>query len=262
MSLMTGTLWCARTVVALAALLVAGLPAALLTTEAAAPSAKLDFKLPKSTTLGEPAIMTARLFNTTGYRIMADFGVGDQTEFVFLHSRPDGSKVRVTPSLMPTRGVRTSRLMLRDTSYTASVVLDEWLDLSQIGRHALDVEFRGSVRIDGGDAAGLKRTTRLGIEVKPRDTAQLEKRGADWLKQISTLSPDNESRVASLALAMMRDPVAVPYLELAATRTRSGQFIAPLKSMGTPEARGALERLAKGPDPEVRALAQKALDGR
>ena len=65
--------------------------------DAAAPSAKLDFKLPKSTTLGEPAIMTARLYNTTGYRIMADFGVNDQTEFVFLQARPDGSKVRVTP---------------------------------------------------------------------------------------------------------------------------------------------------------------------
>lgn len=262
MSLMKATTWCARGVVALAALLVAGLPADRPIAEAAAPSAKLDFKLPKTTTLAEPAVMTARLFNTTGYRIIVDFGVGDQTEFVFLHSRPDGSKVRVTPSLMPTRGVRTSHLMLRDTSYTASVVLDEWLDLSQVGRHAMDVEFHGSVRIDGGNAAGLKRTAKLGIEVKPRDAAQLEKRGAEWLKQISTLSPDNDSRVAGIALAMMRDPVAVPYLELAATRTRSGQFINPLKSMGTPEARGALERLAKSPDPEVRALAQKALDGK
>ena len=259
---MTGTLWRAPAAMALWALLVAGLPTELRTTEAAAPSAKLDFKLPKTTTLGEPAIMTARLFNTTGYRIVVDFGVGDQSEFVFVHSKPDGSKVRVTPSLMPTRGVRTSHLMLRDTSYTASVVLDQWLDLSQIGRHALDVEFHGSVRIDGGDAAGLKRTTRLGIEVKPRDAAQLEKRSADWLKKVSTLSPDNESRVAGTALAAMKDPVAIPYLELAAARTRSGQFIAPLKAMGTPEARGALERLAKSPDPDVRALAQKALDGR
>lgn len=238
------------------------LPAGLVTIDAAVPSAKLDFSLPKTTTLGEPAIMTARLFNTTGYRIVVDFGVSDQTEFVFLHARPDGSKVRVTPSLTPASRMRTSHLMLRDTSYTASVVLDQWLDLAQTGRHTLDVEFHGAVSIDGGDPAALKRTARLAIDVKPRDPARLEKRGAAWLKQISTLSPGNDARTAAWALAAMRDPIAVPYLELATTRTRSPQFVDALSSMNSADARGALERLARSQDQDVRSLAQKALSGR
>lgn len=233
-----------------------------LTIEAAAPSAKLDFSLPKSTTLGEPAIMTARLWNTTGYRIMADFGVNDQTEFVFLHSRPDGSKVRVAPSLKPASRMRTSHLMLRDTSYTASVVLDQWLDLLQAGRHMVEVEFHGTVQIDGGDPAAVKRTARLTMDVKPRDPARLEKRGAEWLKQVSTLSPGSDARTAASALAAMQDPIAIPYLELATTRTRSPQFVDALKSMSHPGAREALERLARSQDQDVRSLAQKALGGR
>jgi hypothetical protein len=259
---MTGWLSSGRALVPGLALAWIGLPASPVTIDAAVPSAKLDFRLPKSTTLGEPAILTARLFNTTGYRIVVDFGVNDQTEFVFLHARPDGSKVRVTPSLVPASRLRTSHLMLRDTSYTASVVLDQWLELSQTGPHMLDVEFHGSVQIDGGNPAAVKRTARLAIEVKPRDPARLEKRGAEWLKQVSTLSPGSDARTAASALAAMQDPIAIPYLELATTRTRSAQFVNALKSMNSPHARGALERLARSPDPDVSSLAQKALGGR
>ena len=259
---MTGWLSCGRAMLPAFALASAWLAPGLVSIGAAPPSAKLDFKLPKSTTLGEPAIMTARLFNTTGYRIVADFGVNDQTEFVFLHARPDGSQARVKPSLTPASRMRTSRLMLRDTSYSASVVLDQWLDLSQAGRHTIDVEFHGSVRIDGGDPAGLKRTARLAIDVKPRDPARLEKRGAEWLKQVSTLSPDSSARTAASALVAMQDPIAIPYLELATTRTRSPQFVDALKSMSNPAAREALERLAKSQDQDVRSLAQRALAGR
>lgn len=112
------------------ALALARLLAGHISIAAAPPSAKLDYKLPKSTTLGEPAIMTTRLYNTTGYRVVADFGVNDQTEFVFRQTKPDGSVMRVTPSLTPVSRMRTSHLMLCGTSYTAAVVLDEWLDLS------------------------------------------------------------------------------------------------------------------------------------
>jgi hypothetical protein len=259
---MTLGLSCGRALLPAFAFACIGLLPGPVTIQAAPPSAKLDFKLPKSTSLGEPAIMTARLYNTTGYRIVVDFGVGDQTEFVFLHARPDGSKVRVKPSLTPASRLRTSHLMLRDTSYTASVVLDQWLDVAQIGRHTLDIEFHGSVQIDGGDPAGLKRTTRLMLDVTPRDPARLEKRGADWLKQISTLSPGSDARTAASALAAMQDPVAIPYLELATTRTRSPQFVDALKSMNNSGAREALERLARSQDQDVRSLAQKALAGR
>lgn len=206
--------------------------------------------------------MMTRLNNTTGYRIVVDFGVDDQTEFVFRHTKPDGSVVRVTPSVTPVSRMRTSHLMLRGTSYTASVVLDEWLDLSQTGRHTIEVEFHGSVQIDGGDPAGLNRTARLLIDVTPRDPARLEKRGTEWLKQISTLSPGSDARTAASALAAMRDPVAIPYLELATARTRSATFVDTLKTMNRPDAREALERLARSQDPDVRALAQKALAGR
>ena len=259
---MSGSLSGVRALLPGPALACAWLLAGAVTIGASAPSAKLDFALPKTTTLGEPAIMTARLWNTTGYRIMADFGVNDQTEFVFLQTKPGGGKVRVTPSLTPASRMRTSHLMLRDTSYTASVVLDQWMDLSQTGRHTLEVEFHGTVQIDGGDPAAVKRTARLAIDVKPRDAARLEKRGAEWLKLVSTLSPGSDARTAASALAAMRDPIAVPYLELATTRTRSPQFVNALKSMNSPDARGALERLARSPDPDVSSLAQKALVGR
>jgi hypothetical protein len=259
---MTGLPPTRRAVLTGFALVALALLAGSATIDAGPPSAKLDFKLPKTTTLGEPAIMTAQLYNNTGFRIVADFGIDDQTEFVFSQTKPDGRTARVTPTIAMVPRPRTRHLMLRDTSYTASVVLDQWLDLSQAGRHTIDVEFRGAVQIDGGDPAGVKRAAKLVIDVKPRDAARLEKRGGEWLKRISTLSPGSDARTAATALVAMSDPVAIPYLELAATRTRSPRFIDALRNMPRPEAREALERLARSKDEDVRSLALKALSGR
>jgi hypothetical protein len=225
--------------------------------DAAAPSARIGYKLPKTTTLGEPAILTVELSNTTGARIVADFGVDDQTQFVFRHRRPDGTQVTAAPAIAG-RG-RTSRLMLRGNTRAVLVVLDEWLDLSQVGRHAIDVEFRGSVEIEGGAQAALQRRASLVLDVKPRDGARLEKRAGQWLKQVSTLAPGSESRAAAAALIAMSDPVVIPYLELATARTRDVGFATALAAMNHPEARAALERLANSPDAEVRAIAQRAV---
>lgn len=203
--------------------------------------------------------MTATLHNTTGYRITVDFGVEDQTKFVFLHTRPDKSTVRTEPSVAAQSRMRTSRLMLRGNAHTAFVVLDEWLDLSQTGLHRIDVEFHGSVGIEGGNEADLKRKATLTVEVKPRSPGRLEKRAGDWLKQVSTLSPGFETRAAGVALISMKDPVVIPYLELAAVRTRSQKFADALGAIGGPDARASLARLEASPDLDVRALAQRVL---
>jgi hypothetical protein len=233
--------------------------AASLTIEAGPAPAKMDYSLPKTTTLGEPAIMTVRLFNSTGVRIVADFGVADQTAFVFLHTPPDGQKLRVTPAFMPASRPRTTRHLLRDTSHTVVIVMDQWLDLSRPGRHTIDVEFHGAVEIEGGAPAALKREARLTIDVKPRDPARLEQRGAEWLKQISTLPPGSDAATAASALACMRDPLAVPYLELAASRTRAPRYIDALRTLNHPDALEALVRLSQAADPDVRAMAERAL---
>jgi len=232
---------------------------ACLASPAAAQTAKFDIKLPKSTTLGESVIMLARLSNTTGYRLMVDFGVEDQTEFVFNQTLPDGTSVRVQPSLVPPNRMRTSHLMLRATTQTVAVVLDQWMKFPQPGRYQIDVEYRGSVAIDGGNEAKLTRTARFLMDVKPRDPKRLEKRANDWMKQVSTLSPSRESRTATVALTVMTDPVVIPFLELAAIRTRSARFIDALAAMKTAEAASALNRLAQTQDPDVRGMALKAL---
>jgi hypothetical protein len=243
----------------------AGLPGASATLHAGPPSAHMDYRAPKSITLGEPAVMTVRLTNTTGYRLMADFGVDDQTKFVLRQTKPDGTTVKVEPSIPPPNRMRTSRLILRGASHTAFVVLDEWLSFSETGVYRVDVEFQGAVAIDGGNQANVKRTAQLTMVVKPRDPTRLEKRAAECLKQLSSLAPGLESRAAATALTLMKDPIAVPYLELAVTRTRSPQFADALAAMNTSDAREALERLARHRDGEIRALALKVLgreDGR
>jgi len=248
---------CVLTTLAMAAVIAA--PATIV---AAPPAASMTYRLPKSTTLGEPAILAVTLSNSTGYRIVADFGVDDQTEFEFLHHKPDGGVERVKPPRPAADRDRTAHLMLRGTEYRAMVVLDDWLDMASVGRHTIDVEFHGTVQIDGGGPAGLDRMKTLVIDVKPHDAVRLGKRCADWLKQVSTLSPDHETRAAGRALARIDDPVVIPDLELAAARTRQPIFFDALMNLTQPDAHAALERLAKSDDPDVRTLAKRALGGR
>jgi hypothetical protein len=230
--------------------------------DARVPSARLSFKLPKNTTLGEPVLFTANLHNTSGGRIVADFGAEDESWFVFLHTKPDGSSVRAQPSTTAPRGQRTRHLILRGNTYTAVIVLDRFLDFSAVGRHRLDVEFRGPVTLENATDLALGRTATLRIEVKPRDAKRLGKRSAEWLKQVSTLSTGQQTRAAAKALVVMTDPVAIPYLELAVQRTRDATFATALAAHADPQARAALARLAQSPDPDVRALAERAIASR
>ena len=223
------------------------------------PSAGLSFKVPKSTTLGEPILFTASLHNSAGGRIVADFGADDAGWFVFRHTKPDGSSVRVQPSPVVPRGQRTRHLILRGNTYTAVVVLDRFLNFSSVGRHRLDVEFRGPIELENATDVTVRRTSTLWFEVKPRDAKRLEKRGSEWLKQVSSLSTGQQTRAAAQALVAMTDPIAIPYLELAVQRTRDAMFMSALAAHGHPDARAALERLAQSPDPDVRALAQRAI---
>ena len=195
----------------LVSLLLGAASLALAAEPAFAQTASFDMKLPRSTTQGEPVIMLAKISNTTGARIVVDFGVEDQTEFVFNQTRPDGTTARVQPSLVPPNRMRTSHLMLRGNSQTVAVVLDQWMKFSEAGRYQIDVEYRGSVQIEGGNQAMLKRTARFTLDVKPRDPKRLEKRANDWMKQVSTLAPGGESRAAAVALTVMTDPVVIPF---------------------------------------------------
>jgi HEAT repeat protein len=108
----------------------------------------------------------------------------------------------------------------------------------------------------------LKREARLTIDVKPRDPARLEQRGAEWLKQISTPSAGSDAATAASALACMRDPIAVPYLEQAASRTLAPRYIDALRALNHPDALEALVRLSQGADPDVRAMAERGLAGK
>jgi hypothetical protein len=226
--------------------------------DALAPSAGLSFKLPKSTTLGEPVFFTVDLHNTSGGRIVADFGAEDESWFIFRHTRPDGSSVRVQPSTTVPRGQRTRHLILRGNTYTAVIVLDRFLDFSAVGRHQLEVEFRGPVSLENATDVSLRRTATLRIDVKPRDAKRLQKRSAEWLKQVSTLSTGQQTRAAAHALTVMTDSIVIPYLELAVQRTRNSMFAMALAAHADPHAQAALARLAQSPDPDVRALAERA----
>lgn len=217
--------------------------------DAAPAAARLEYKLPKRTTLGEPVIFIARLRNTTGNRIVADLGLDDQTQFSFRLTDPNGrtTNVQPQPQSLPTTPARSRHTIARDTAYTAAVVLDPLLNFPQEGRYQLEVEFRGPVALASGDQAGLNRTARLSMDVTPRNVKQLDKRNREWLKLVSAQSPTSEARAAAVALSRVHDPIAVPYLEQALARTRWPIFADALRAIGGAEARAALERLAIAP---------------
>jgi hypothetical protein len=223
-------------------------------------SAVFEFTLPTTTTLGEPLILLARLRNRSPEPITADFGLDDQTLFTFRQTKPDGSTVTVQPR-PPRNGLAflSQHQIARRSTYPAALVLDEWLTFTQLGRHQIDVEFRGAVtRLRGGQVA-VNRAVSLSVEVKQRNAGRLRRRCEQWLEQAGHQRPGGEARAAEVALSNVIDPVAIPYLEKAIERSNESLFFGTLIKIGGPEVLAVLERLAKSTNQVTAAQARSVL---
>jgi len=226
--------------------------------------ATMRFSAQSGTSLGEPVILRATLTNTGQDEIVVDFGGNSTTEFRISHTRPDGSVQVVRPGLPFPRG--TSVLIFfgeyrleRKQTHTVFLVLDEWLTLTQEGKHQLGIEFLGPLKDKDGRALSVDRQAAFSITVGPRDPKRLREQCQDWLETGLSAKTADERLASLAALSLVQDPVGIPFLETGAARDMCAGCTVALARIGNADAIAALRRLAQSPNGNVGAKAKSVL---
>lgn len=233
---------------------------------AAAPFSRVDqadvtlaFRLAASIVRGEPIVLETMVTNRSASRVRVDLGLDGKTQFEFVHRSPNGGELRVRPQ-PSTNGMSfiASMAVLPGRAQSRRLVLDEWLDMSELGRHSIAVSFRGPIVDAAGRTISVDRNATFTVVVTEKDERILRSRCETWLSEAT--STNGESATIGLqALRYVNDPVAIPYLVTAIEHRQWSEGFSALRRIGTPEAIKAVEGLTRSGDPLVAAMAKSFL---
>jgi hypothetical protein len=177
----------------------------------------------QTVTLGEPVFLRFEVQNGSREAIKVDLGQNRKQAFLFDVTFPNGTTV--TQLSMPTRqGISPiGRISVGvGETYKQTLLLYEWVDLSQVGTYQIDVKLASSIESVTGVriAAPAFRTV---FNILPRDEFVLREVCDKLLSRIEGSQSVEEAMEAALALSHVRDSIAVPFLDRA---LRSGKQVA------------------------------------
>jgi hypothetical protein len=98
--------------------------------------------------------------------------------------------------------------------YFQSILLNEWLEFSQVGRYSLTIRFRGSI-LPETDRVTVAPETSIRIDVLPFDERVLRNKCKQLLQALVDGRTAGDWFAAGKALGAVKHPVAVEYLSLA-----------------------------------------------
>lgn len=227
--------------------------------------ASLELDVPGEVTLREPVVLTLRVQNPSDRPIRADLGFDRVGALQFEVTGPTGRRQAARPQLRdgPSRWPEQIEVGAH-SQYGDRMVLDEWIEFDVVGTYSLRVRFLGSVETDERVQIDVRRDHAFRVVVSPRDTDRLEELCRSLERRLAQPLGHPDHGQAAQELVAVRDPVAIPYLERAAAREiglprNRPSLTEALATIGTPEARQALERLSGHPTAWVAASAKAAL---
>lgn len=233
--------------------------------QAAASAVSLSYALPDNVTLNEPVSLEIVATNAGTEEVWIDFGKNYVGNSQVVVTKPNGARSVVDPR-KPLQAdeawVRGRMRLMPGARHEAELVLNDWVDFSQLGTHRLDVEFIGSVESTAG-AVNVRRNWTSTLEALPRDVQRLREVAEALVRQVQ--SPNAAPAfLAARKLMHLRDPVAVPYLRRV-LEERKGTWVDPivihaLERIGNDDARAALLKASSSEDPFTSKAAFAAMD--
>lgn len=212
--------------------------------------------------LNEPVSLNLVVQNNSPEPIKLDLGNDRKGDFQFNVTRPDGKAI----SLPPRRngGFRRVGLVAIEPSqeYRQKLLLNEWIDFSLVGRYDIEVRLFHPGLLQQETVPDDLFTFRITLTVRPRDPAHLEAVCAYLAGQVESAPSYESATESAVALSYVRDPVAVPYLQMVlhARPLVDGFAIDGLERIANEAAvRVLISALATSETPETARLARAAL---
>ncbi len=177
---------------------------------------------PSVVTMHEPVIVRFDVFNESMQPITLQLGADRKENFSFVLRGPDGSEQKRPPWPRREGVFRIGRVNLGPGERLRhQLLLDEWASFAAVGEYELDVRLMAPIELFYG-AQFLSEPHRTRLKVVPRDESRLKAVCERFIAQIESTDNVEEMQAAASALAVVDDPIAVPYLQRA---LRSGKFV-------------------------------------
>jgi hypothetical protein len=178
-----------------------------------------------SFTLSQPVRAQLTIVNRTNAPAKLSLGRDRKENFSFLLTRPDGSKSKLPP--LPKREglYDLGRVTLESGhKFEQKLLLNEWTTFKDEGTYVLEVTLTTPIESESG--AVHVPTFRKVFDVTARDDVKLHQVCEQLAGQIELSRSVREARESASALAAIRDPLAVPYLERALASKKYVEIIA------------------------------------
>lgn len=168
-------------------------------------------------TLGEPIILMFEVVNPFATPATLNLGYAREGGFMFTLELPDGSGIQLPRRRFRGEGpVLMSRFSLKSQEvYTQQLILNDWYEFKQPGRYRLISTILSSKAKRSNTNITCEDLV-LEFEIGPSDVQSLENVCAELLESIrQNISNFGKASDAAHALANVRNPAAVPFLEKA-----------------------------------------------
>lgn len=226
---------------------------------------ELTFTTLDTVTQGEPVVVTYRFQNNGTEPVGFQVSGYEHGFFRIEVQGPKGSTVLEPEDFRPTV-VPLNTLPPRRT-FGESLILSRWFDFETVGQYQVRFSYTGAAyegkgRKLEGVPVKLDRVQSLSIRVLPRDATALTRRADELLNRATGIETNiYPARRAAEALALIKDPLVVPYLlkVIEAKSYLADTAIEGLVRIGGQTGRKALEGLVNHPQPEVSRWAKAAL---
>ena len=208
-----------------------------------------------SVTLQEPVWGEFSLRNglSEPIQFLIDNDTADRFELVVVS--PTG---KTTHQLLLTPGMGIGGTTLGPgAEFHLDLVLSRWYQFDSPGKYKIDVKMSPRVSLQSNSVITPEVTATLWLEVKPRDPDRL-KRTCESLIQAALQGPDSEAKhIATLALAHVHDPIAIPYMARVAAETNADVQSPVVMGLGVMASTDGLETVLSALGPYLQQLEAK-----
>lgn len=209
----------------------------------------------------EPIVLTLIIKNESEQEVKMNLGSHQEEAIDVLVTLPTGKILRKPHSIEEGVGSTSEVIIKPDELYTQNILLSKWFRFENIGEYKINVSLDKHYQTNETLNLLANSSTDLKLSVQKNNPKKLDEISNRLLNTIVSAESYKDVYEAALNLSYIKDPVAVPYMERAAS---TKDVIAPicikgLERIGSKEAVSALSNLIKHNDEDVSLLARNAL---
>jgi hypothetical protein len=175
---------------------------------------------PNHVTLHEPIILNFSVINRSSEKINLDLGFAHEESFLFTLKLPNGTSVQLPQHKWPDAGgasINPRFPIEPGKAYSQKLFLNAWYEFAEPGKYEIAVRLAVPIVNEQGASVEGTNEFRIALEIAPRDPERLRQICADLAAQVIQAGGSGVGQEPTKALAYIRDPVAIPYLEAALT---------------------------------------------